>query len=176
MRRLMLLRHAKSSWNDADIDDIDRPLAPRGRKAAPLMGRHISRAGLHPDLVLCSSALRARQTWELVAAEWDSAAAYGPPRLEMRSSLYLAPPGEILLMLRRVDDEVGTVMVIGHNPGMATLARLLAVTGDPRGLNTINAKFPTAALAVITFDIDHWRALAPGSGFLQSFVRPKDLK
>ncbi len=176
MRRLMLLRHAKSSWNDADIDDIDRPLAPRGRKAAPLIGRHMSRAGLLPDLVLCSSALRARQTWELVVAEWDSAIAAGAPRLEMRASLYLAPPGEILLMLQRLDDRIGTVMVIGHNPGMAALARQLAATGDPRGLNAINAKFPTAALAVITFDVDHWRALAPGRGCLQSFVRPKDLK
>ena len=176
MRRLMLLRHAKSSWNDVGVDDIDRPLAPRGRKAAPLMGRHISREGLRPDLVLCSSALRARQTWELVVAEWDSAAVSGLPRLEMRASLYLAPAGEIMMMLRRLDDEVSTVMVIGHNPGMAALARQLAVTGDPRGLNSIAAKFPTAALAVITFDVDHWQALAPGDGYLQSFVRPKDLK
>lgn len=175
MRRLMLLRHAKSSWDQDGLDDAARPLAARGRQAAPLIGRYISREGLRPDLVLCSTAVRARQTWDLVTAEWDSAETGTAPRLEMRPSLYLAVPGDIVSMLRRLDDDVGTAMVIGHNPGMATLGSMLAARGDPHGLKTMIAKFPTAALAVITFDIEPWNAVAPGNGYLQSFVRPKDL-
>lgn len=175
MRRLLLLRHAKSSWDRSDLDDVDRPLAPRGRRAAPLMGRYIDREGLMPDLVLCSPAVRARQTWELVAAEWDRSAVEAGPRLEMRASLYLAVPGEIIAILRRLDDEIGTVLVIGHNPGMAMLGKLLAARGDPHGMKAMSMKFPTAALAVMTFDVEGWTKIAPGNGYLRSFVRPKDL-
>ncbi|MGI9509252.1 MAG: SixA phosphatase family protein, partial [Geminicoccaceae bacterium] len=175
MRRLLLLRHAKSSWDQRDQEDVQRPLAPRGRQAAPLIGRHLGGQGLVPDLVLCSTAERARQTLALVRAEWDRADGEGAA-VEMRASLYLAPPGEMLAALRRLDDATESVMIIGHNPGMALLAGQLALKGDPRGLKTMAVKFPTAALAVIDFDVDAWRSIAPGRGRLQSFVRPKDLR
>lgn len=175
MRRLMLLRHAKSSWDHMDLDDADRPLAPRGLAAAPLLGRYISHEGLLPDLVLCSSATRARQTWDLVSAEWDQADKTILPRLEMRPSLYLASQTELHSIIRRIDDDIGLIMIIGHNPGMEQLAARLVSQGDPRGLKQMAKKFPTAALAVIRFSIDHWSALTPGQGKLDSFVRPKDL-
>lgn len=175
MRRLMLLRHAKSSWDHMDLDDVDRPLAPRGRAAAPLLGRYISRKGLQPDLVLCSSAVRARQTWELVSAEWDQVDKSGLPRLEMHASLYLANSGELISTLRRIDDDVATLMIIGHNPGMEQLAGRLVNQGDPEGLKRMTEKFPTAALAIIQFPIEAWSSLKPGQGMLEAFIRPKDL-
>ncbi|MDH3662842.1 MAG: histidine phosphatase family protein [Alphaproteobacteria bacterium] len=174
MRRLLLLRHAKSSWDRADLDDMSRPLAPRGRKAAPLIGRHISGRDLVPALVLCSTAERARQTLELVVAEWERAVGDGA-KVEMRASLYLASVGELLSAIRRLDDDIESVMMIGHNPGMAILASQLAATGDPEALKTMAAKFPTAALAVLDFEVSSWQAVGPGTGGLQSFVRPKDL-
>lgn len=175
MRRLLLLRHAKSSWNQGDLDDIERPLSSRGLKAAPLIGRHISGRQLVPDLVLCSTAERARQTLELVIAEWERSTGDGVT-VEMRTSLYLAPPGELLATLKRLDDGVETLLIIGHNPGLGILAGQLAAKGDPRGMKSLARNFPTAALAVIDFDVETWSDVAPGSGYLQSFVRPKDLK
>lgn len=158
-----------------DLDDVDRPLAPRGRLAAPLLGRHISRRGIEPDLVLCSSAVRARQTWELVSAEWDYGSATDQPRFEMRASLYLARPTELMSAIRRIDDDIKTAMIIGHNPGMEQLAQQLAIEGYSKGLKKIVKKFPTAALAVIEFPIERWSLLKIGSGKLADFIRPKDL-
>lgn len=94
----------------------------------------------------------------------------------MRASLYLAPVGELLAALKRLEDDIASVMIIGHNPGMAALAGRLAAKGDPRGMKALAAKYPTAALAVIDLHVDMWKAVAPGSGYLQSFVRPKDLR
>ena len=175
MRQLMLLRHAKSSWDHADLDDIDRPLAPRGRHAAPLLGRYISRRKLEPDLVLCSSAARARQTWELVSAEWDHANATAKPRLDMRPSFYLARPAALMSAIQRIDDEVTSAMIIGHNPGMGQLARQLVNGENAKALKKMEKKFPTAALAVIRFPVESWSSLTFGSGELVSFIRPKDL-
>lgn len=175
MRQLMLLRHAKSSWDHMDLDDVDRPLAPRGRLTAPLLGRYITHENLQPDLVLCSSATRARQTWELVSAEWDQADKTRLPRLEVRSSLYLASQFDLLSIIRTVDDDNETIMIIGHNPGLEHLAMRLVTKGDPGGLKRMSRKFPTAALAVIQFPIENWLSLKPGQGKLEAFVRPKDL-
>ena len=175
MRRIMLLRHAKSSWDHADLEDKDRPLASRGRAAAPMMGRFISQQNLQPDLVLCSSASRARQTWELVAAEWDQTDRLGMPPVEMHSSLYLATPGELLSAVRRIDDGIEAVMIVGHNPGMEQFASNLLAQGEPKDLKKMAKKFPTAALAVIQLAIEHWSSLVFGIGRLETFVRPRDL-
>ncbi len=175
MRLLMLLRHAKSSWDQFGLDDIDRPLSSLGRSAAPLLGRYLSRQGMHPDLVLCSSAVRAYQTWELVSAEWDQVDKAGSPPVEMRSSLYLANPIELQSTIKRIGDDIKTVMIIGHNPGMAQLAARLVIGGDPRGMKSMTKKFPTAALAIIQLPIESWSLLRAGQGRLEAFVRPKDL-
>lgn len=175
MRRVMLLRHAKSSWDHMDLDDIDRPLALRGRLSAPLLGRYIYRRKLEPDLVLCSPAMRARQTWELISAEWDQTNAAKRPQLEMRSSFYLARPAMLMSALQRIDDEVASVMIIGHNPGMEQLALQMVGAEKSNAFKKMEKKFPTAALAVIGFAVESWSALAFGSGKLFCFVRPKDL-
>jgi phosphohistidine phosphatase len=175
MRRLTLLRHAKSSWDQGDLDDASRPLAPRGRRAAPLIGRYISSHDLIPDLVLCSSAERARQTLELVRAEWDRSGSASDFKVETRAALYLATPGEMMAMLRRLGNDVSAVMLIGHNPGMEVLAKRLAAKGDSKIIDMMTAKFPTAALAVLDLDIGRWKSLEVGCGHLRSFIRPKDL-
>jgi phosphohistidine phosphatase len=170
MRTLLLMRHAKSSWDQPGLPDLDRPLAPRGRLAAPLIARHLQTEGLIPDLVLCSPALRVQETWQLMSPVWGGGIASQTLR-----SLYPGAPVHLLETLRQLPDEVGRALLIGHNPGLAAFAAALAAAGPKQAMQRMGAKFGTAAVAVLTFEIDHWRALAPGSGRLESFVRPKDL-
>ncbi len=171
MRTLLLLRHAKSSWDDPTLEDFDGPLAPRGRKAAPLMACYLKKMGLRPDLVLCSPAARARQTWSLVSQSLDS-------KIEVKDmrGLYLAAPSRLLEAIRRASDAARCVMLVGHNPGMEHLAMALAgPSSDPTALAKLHAKFPTAALAEFEFDAATWRNVAQGAGRLTRFIRPKDL-
>ena len=171
MKTLLLLRHAKSSWDDPSLEDFDRPLAPRGEKAAPLMARYLKKQGLRPNLVLCSPAARARQTWTLVARSLGDKIAVN----ELRG-LYLSPPGRLLEAVRRAPDAATCVMLVGHNPGMEHLAMALAgPSSDPTALAKLHAKFPTAALAEIEFEVAAWTNLARGEGCLKRFIRPQDL-
>ena len=154
MSRLYLLRHAKSSWKDASLDDHDRPLAPRGRKASKAIGRYMRDHDMEPELVLCSSAKRARQTLERL----------GPAGLDARiePGLYGAGADTLVARLREVPDGVHSVLLIGHNPGMQQLAFRLAGLDD---------KFPTAALA--TLECESWARLETAE--LIDYVRPRDL-
>ena len=171
MPHLLLLRHAKSDWSNPGLGDFDRPLNKRGRKAAPLMGRYLRAEGLMPDLVLCSAARRAQETWELVAAELRTEV----PVKTLRS-LYLAPPSRLMATLLRVPDAPQRVLLIGHNPGMEHLAALLTGGGDPAARSRLLEKFPTAALALLRLEGAAWDALAPGGAVLERFVRPRDLE
>ncbi|MDJ0947826.1 MAG: histidine phosphatase family protein [Alphaproteobacteria bacterium] len=170
MKTLYLLRHAKSAWDDPTLNDFDRPLAPRGRKAAPRMGKFMRSQGLLPDLVLCSSAERARQTWSAVAAELDDKIP-----VEHAKELYMADASGLIDQLRSVEDQVDRVLMVGHNPGMERCARALVGTGDKDTADKMAAKFPTAALAVIEFDVKRWRDVRGGSGRLTRFVLPREL-
>jgi phosphohistidine phosphatase len=170
MRTLMLMRHAKSSWARPDLADLDRPLAPRGRETAPLVARYIKQSRWQPDLVLCSPATRVRETWQLMAPVLGRTV----PCKTLRA-IYPGAPSRLLETLRRAADEVATIMLIGHNPGLGHLASDLCGHGPKQALERMRGKFPTAALAVIQFDIDRWNELAPGAGRLRAFVRPKDL-
>ena len=171
MRTLLLLRHAKSSWDDPGLADFDRPLAPRGRRAAPVMAAYLMKQSLQPDLVLCSPAVRARQTWAMVAEGLG-----GSIEVKELQSLYLGAPSRLLEAVRRVPNTASTVLLIGHNPGMEDLAQALAGPGSkPKALAKLEAKFPTAALAEIRFDAASWKDLALGSGRLRRLVWPKDL-
>lgn len=170
MKTLLLLRHAKSDWAEPGLDDIDRPLAPRGRAAAALMGRHLKAEGLVPDLVLCSSARRAQETWDLVAPELGREV---PVRF--RKGLYAVSSAALLGALRRVPDDCGRLLVIGHNPEMEDLAHRLAGSGKAKALASLAEKYPTAALAEIRFAQDGWSKIGEGSGALHRFVRPRDL-
>lgn len=172
MKRLLLLRHAKAEQGGKD--DHGRGLTGRGRKDAAQMG-----AWLHKnyaiDLVLCSTATRARETWDLVAEELG-----GAPKVEFVKALYLAPAQAILKLVQEAGEDASTLMLIGHNPGTEILAAVLARTpadkDERKRLNTLKEKYPTAALAVLEFDTGQWCDVAVASGALTAFVRPKDLE
>ena len=168
MKRIFVLRHAKSSWKVSGVPDHDRPLAPRGRRAGKAIARHLLEHGIEPELVLCSTARRARETLDRLEPALRASVVRFEPEL------YGAGAGTLLDRLRGVGDEVGSVLLIGHNPGMQMLALDLARTTDP--FHEIEAKFPTAGLATLEFAGPGWRALAPGSAELTAFVRPRDLE
>lgn len=169
MRQVWLLRHAKSSWDAPGIPDEDRPLAPRGVRAAAAMSAHLSSAGIHPALVLCSSGLRARQTLAAVVASLGS-------ELEVRiePGLYTFEAEVVLERLRQVDDAVVSVMVVGHNPALQDLALMLAPGGPER--SAVAEKLPTGALVGIDVPGGSWASLAPGAGAISRFVTPRSLE
>ena len=167
MKRLYLLRHAKSSWEDPKLADQDRPLAPRGRRAAGVMAEHLRRKEIAPELVLCSRSTRTRQTLTRIAPGLGESA-----DVQIRSELYAASAADLLEALREVQDEVRSVMLIGHNPGIQDLALTLA-RGGPE-IARVRSRFPTAALATLELK-GSWCELAPGGAELTSFVRPKEL-
>ena len=171
MLRLMLFRHAKSSWTHPGLDDHDRPLNPRGLKSAPQIGRFMRAQKLAPDLVLCSPARRARETWKLASAELRSA-----PRLLMDDALYdFGNGGRILDTVRAKADTAKSVMVVGHNPSLERLAQRLVGKGDAKLRKRLADKYPTGALAVIAFENDNWNDIEDGKGTLTYFTRPRDL-
>lgn len=174
MLTLLLLRHAKSSWDNPALADYDRPLAKRGKKAAPRMGVEIAALGLRPDLILCSSAVRARDTLALVLPELGTPS----PEVVYDDALYMATPSALLALLRKLSanaDGPRTVMVVGHNPGLEELAELLVDGGNEDAQELLAEKFPTCALAVLTFDGEGWDSIAPGAARLSQFLTPARL-
>lgn len=169
MRRLILLRHAKSDWPNG-IADRDRPLAPRGRHDAPRMGRYLAQEALMPDRVLVSPALRTRETWELVAPHL-----LGMPEVESDARLYEATAARLLAVLREQPANAHVLMLVGHNPGTEDLADTLVAGGPDTSRDIMQEKFPTAALAVIDLPIDDWADVRPESGRLDRFVTPRGL-
>lgn len=168
-RTLLLLRHAKSSWDDPALDDFDRPLAKRGREAAPRMAREMTRRGWLPDRALVSAALRTRQTWELVEAELPRAVPAVPDR-----SIYEAPAECILDAVRSTPAAVETLLVVGHNPGLEDLVALIAAADSaPDAMEKVRRKFPTAGLARLSF-AGAWADLGPGGARLTDFLTPRD--
>jgi phosphohistidine phosphatase len=167
-KRLFVLRHAKSSWDDPGLDDHDRPLAPRGRRAVAVLAGHLKAQAIEPQLVLCSSSRRTRETLDAVGTAG---------RHLIERELYDASTNDLVARLQRVPAEVETVMVIGHNPTMQSLVLRLASPGsDGAGalLSDVQSKFPTGALATLTFG-SSWSELGPGCARLTAFVRPKVL-
>lgn len=164
MKTLLLLRHAKSSWKNESLPDHDRPLNERGKKAAPQMGRLMKEKGLVPDLVLSSTALRARATAEAAA----EAAGCPPSSIVLLEELYLATAGELLEQARAVpDDSVEKALLVAHNPGMEDLVNVLSGRRE---------RFPTAALAVFRLNVARWRTLAlGGDAKLVKIWRPREV-
>jgi phosphohistidine phosphatase len=162
MKTLLILRHAKSAWGDPALEDHDRPLNKRGRESAPKMGELLRKENLRPNLILSSTALRARKTAELVAQACSYTGA-----LELESSLYAAPPEAYIRVLSAVPDLYQNVMVVGHNPGLEELVRDLTGKIEP---------LPTAALAYVRLPIQHWAELAEdAAGELVHVWRPKEI-
>ena len=167
-RRLVLLRHAKSDW--PDVADHDRPLAKRGRRDAPAVGRWLGESGYAPDAVICSTALRARQTWELASAGLRTAAPGADPAVRYESRVYEATVLGLLMLVREFLPEWRTAMLVGHNPGMAELTVGLAdPSSDPP------SAFPTAAVAVLAVP-GRWADAAPGEAGLLAFAIPADMR
>jgi len=171
MKTLLLLRHAKSSWKDPTLRDFDRPLNKRGKKACEIMARHLAEAGIRPDLVICSAANRTQATLRGIQEGLDSEAT-----VSIEDGLYHASVGTMLSRLQDISDDVGTVMMIGHNPAMEDFAEDLA-DGTMAALEQdMRTKFPTAALATLMAPIDTWDEAGPGDFRLVSFVRPRDVE
>jgi phosphohistidine phosphatase len=168
-KRLFVLRHAKSSWDNPGLEDHERPLAPRGQRACVVMAEHIRATGIAPDLVLCSSARRTRETLERVDP---------PGERVIEPALYSASTDQVIARLRQVPDDVGSVMLVGHNPASQVL--VLRLSHRDRGAAAsperaaVERKFPTGALATLTFD-GSWSDLAPGGALLTEFLTPREL-
>ena len=171
MLRLMLLRHAKSSWTEPGMDDRSRPLSRRGLAAAPVMGAFMRREGLIPELVLCSPARRARDTWKLAGDELKTA-----PKLLIEDAIYdFGNGGRILDAIHARAGIAKTLLVIGHNPSLERLALRLIGDAKGRAAKEMERKYPTGALAVVDFDKPDWTKIGDGLGRLASFTRPRDL-
>ena len=168
MLRLLLFRHAKSSWSEPDLPDRERPLAPRGRRTAPQMGAMLAEQGLLPDLVLCSPARRARETLDLAMPSWSPR-----PAVRFIPTLHGASADNYLEVVRDEGGGARRLMLVGHNPAMQEMALLLIAGGDSGLLKRLTAKFPTAAVAVIDLDAKAWSDVAPGTGQLLEFLVPR---
>lgn len=175
MRRLMLLRHAKTESNAPSGRDRDRRLDERGRRDAAEIGGWIGRHPPFPDLVQVSPAVRARQTWDIA---WEAMKDDAPqPRVESVDDLYGADPAQLLQAIRMAAaDDPKRLMLVGHNPGMHELALKLAGSGDAAGRKALGDNLPTSGLAVFDFDVKDWNDVAFRRGRLVLFVSPKLLK
>lgn len=170
MLTLTLFRHAKSSWDHANLTDFDRPLNERGEHDALIMGRYLAEHKLIPDLVMCSAARRTRQTLDLASADWPV-----KPLTEYSEALYLATTDTMLGLLRNLEGHPAHVMIIGHNPGMHSFAMNMAGTGEADARYALSSKYPTAAIASITFDAENWPDVRSGKGTLRLFITPKQV-
>jgi phosphohistidine phosphatase len=165
------MRHAKSAWGEFGLPDHDRPLNDRGERAAKAMAEHLVAKSPVPDLILCSTATRTRQT---LAPLIERLPAPAPP-ISLENGLYLASEDVLLNRLQDLPEAVETVLVIGHNDGMWQLTEMLAGHGKATLLAALHAKFPTGTLATLHADIDDWTKLAAGGASLTAFARPRDL-
>jgi phosphohistidine phosphatase len=172
-RRLIVLRHAKSAWPEG-VPDHDRPLAPRGRRDAPAAGRWLRKSGLVPDRVICSTAERALQTWQLAEEKLGA-----HPETVFDNRVYGATSAELLDLARHVPAGARTLLIVGHDPAMHELTLDLAeaqpADQDSDALDRARIKFPTAAIAVLEFT-GTWPKLGPGQARLADFVVPGDFR
>jgi phosphohistidine phosphatase len=162
-RRLILLRHAKSDW--PDVPDAERPLAKRGRRDAPRIGRWLHDQHYQPDVVICSTALRTRQTWDLVSAELDAAELSVSPEVKLEPRAYAASALALRFLVQELPARYRTALLVAHNPGLAELAAML---------NQAPVSFPTAAVAVFELEAG-WADLWPAQVRLAAAVTPADL-
>jgi phosphohistidine phosphatase len=171
--RLLILRHAKSDWSGKS-EDHERPLAPRGKKAAPQIGAYMRAKGYRPALVLCSTAVRAKQTLELILPSFEN-----EPETQFDRALYLAEWRQLMAEIQSAPTMASPLLLIGHNPGLEQLASALALqpqtAAERDRAQRMAYKFPTAALAVLDFDVPEWSEIGPGKGRLTDYMRPKDL-
>jgi phosphohistidine phosphatase len=169
MKSLTLLRHAKSGWDDPVSRDFDRPLNPRGRRAARTVGREMKAQELAFDLVLASPARRVIETLEEVAA------GYGPLDAQYDQRLYLASTATLIEIVRGTPDTVERLLLVGHNPGLEEIALRLSRRSDGGLRGEVEVKYPTGTVAEIELPVERWAQVKEGSGRLERFIRPRDL-
>ena len=175
MRRLLLLRHAKTERDSPSGSDRDRPLAARGRNDAAELGAWLfGERSLLPELALISTAVRARETWDIVRQKLSDQMAQG--FAEHLPELYGAEPAQLLTIIRSVGPDPERLMIVGHNPGLHDLALRLIGGGDAAGRAALTHNLPTSGLAVIDFAVDRWDSITSGNGQLVRYVSPKLLK
>ena len=167
MRRLLLLRHAKTERPEPGERDRDRRLTKRGREDAPLIGAYMARHGLVPDLALVSPATRAEETWALVAKALPTA-----PKVVEEEGIYNAGRDKLIGIIRKARD-ARVLLVVGHNPGLHELAVSLIASGDVEARERVNEKLPTSGLVVIDLPFDDWSRLHPNAGRIERFVSPR---
>ncbi len=170
MRRLMLLRHAKSDWASPGTRDHERPLNQRGREAAPKMGTYMARHALVPDLIVASTATRVVETLSLLLTAFGKA-----PKVVSERRIYEATPERLMEVIKETPQAVHSILLVGHNPGLGELADSLVAVGDEDARQRLIEKFPTAGLAVIDFAVDDWKKVHPRGGRLDRFVVPRAL-
>jgi phosphohistidine phosphatase len=171
LKTLGLFRHAKSDWHDPRARDFDRPLNPRGEKGAGLVGRHIFDHDVKWDKVIASPAVRVAETIELAAK-----ATGRPIAVNWDRRIYLASSATLLDLLREQKDDPGSVLMVGHNPGLEdVIFDLVPDDGTSPLRDVVELKFPTASFAVLELDIEHWNELKDRCGKLVHLIRPRDL-
>ena len=170
MKTLILLRHAKSSWDDPDLEDHDRPLNKRGRGAAPVIAAWLAERGHVPDRIVCSSSLRTQETVERMR---DALPDLPDPVIE--PGLYHADPARMMELVRAQPDEANGVMLVGHQPGLSAFARMLAGGKVRPGCSRAFEHFPTAAAAVLTAQTEIWADIAPRTARFVEFAKPREL-
>jgi phosphohistidine phosphatase len=167
MRRLMLLRHAKTERAEPGERDRDRKLTKRGRADAPAVGAYMAHHGLVPDLALVSPARRAQETWTLLAEAFAK-----EPRVVNDERIYNANPEELIAVIGETRG-ARSLMVVGHNPGLHHLAIALIASGEVEARERVSAKLPTSALVVIDLPLNDWSLVHPQAGRLERFVTPR---
>jgi phosphohistidine phosphatase len=170
MRRLLLLRHAKAERSQPGGGDHDRVLAARGRGDAKTLGAYLARHSFIPDRAVVSTAARTRETWTLLAAAMGKMDMTPPVSFEER--IYDASPETILQAIKETGPDTGTLMIIGHNPGLQELAAMLVASGDIEARERLGREFPTSALVVITFAVENWNGVHSRGGRLEHFLTP----
>lgn len=170
MKTLYLMRHGKSAWDDANLDDHDRPLAPRGFKAAAAVGRRLAQIGARPQLVLCSTAKRTSDTLDLALEHLDA-----KPMIERENGLYLCGPRALSERIKDAPNTVDSLMVVAHNPDLHAVSLAIAGHGEDEAHVSLAMKFPTGACAVFEIDATRWRDVDPSRARLVEFILPRKL-
>jgi phosphohistidine phosphatase len=170
MKKLTLLRHAKSTWDDPVARDFDRPLNPRGRRAARTIGQEMRAQGLAFDQVIASPAVRVVETLDDVSAGYGAAI---EPRYDER--VYLASAEILIELIHQTQDSADSLLIVGHNPGLERLVLKLTRDNGEAMRADVAVKYPTATLAEIDFAVDRWADVAEATGTLARFIRPRDL-
>lgn len=170
MKRLTLLRHAKSDWADGNVRDFDRALNARGKETAATIGRYIKQHNLLPGHILASPAMRVTETLDIAQQ------AYGKPwQVHWDRKIYLASSATLLDLVHQQDDQFASLLMAGHNPGLEDLILETVPLGSNAYRDRVEEKYPTGALAVIRFDCDKWADITRGKGLLEELVFPREL-